>query len=106
MIQVSTPCQNRQGKPNLVEGGTVPLVCRKARELHQLIAIPLVLDSPKLQRSSKHLLHLLELGGVFLRDTLEGLEEVTEDDRLDLLEELGGLQSLAGNVQGQVVSCS
>lgn len=75
------------------------------RESGQLLPVGSALNCAKLNDWSVHLLYLFILLRVLFSDLCQKLNDALYDDLLDLLQELGVLKGLSGDVERKVVGC-
>lgn len=89
----------------LVKRQAILVVGVEASESSEFLPVLRILDSAQLQHRSEILLESLELGRLFVCQSVEDADEVLDDDLLDLLQEASGLKCFAGDVQGEVLRC-
>jgi hypothetical protein len=89
---------------DVVKRREITLVGREAQERHKLGLVPTVLNRTELECAGVHFHDLVILGRILLRNALEHLNEALEQDLFDLLEELGRLQSLTGDIEWKIIS--
>lgn len=94
----------KRGSANLIESDTLPLSGIKANEFKKSIPVLMIFRGTELENNPVILRDQSPFLGVFLCKLVEQNQEMPQDYPLHLLEEFGGLQSLTGDIEREVVS--